>query len=349
MKTKNVLGMSALAALVVLSAVGCGGQKAQKQAEADAAAAEAAKKPLVRVQTAAMETVAQIEEFSGTILPFTENNISPSMGLRIEAIRADVGDRVSKGQVLVELDRSSLLQSQVQLENLKTDLERYQTLYAAGGVAKQALDQMATQTEAAQVAYDNLLDNTILRSPVTGTVTARNYDPGDLYGSMGPILTVMQIDRVKVQVNISEAFFPQVKTGMPVELHLDVYPGEVFGGRVSLIYPAVDPATRTFTTEITIPNGDGKLRPGMFCRVALNFGDAEQVTIPDVAVQKQAGTNERFGFVVENGRAVRHTFGVGRQVGSRVVILSGLSAGEQVVIAGGQKLLDGTEVEVTRE
>ena len=348
MKTTQIVRGAALAALAVL-AVSCGGQNAQKQAAVDAAAAEAASKPLVRVLPAVLETVAQTEEFSGTILPFSSNNISPSMGLRIERIHADVGDRVAKGQVLVELDRSSLLQAQMQLENQKTDLERFQTLYHAGGVAKQQLDQLQTQFDAAQLAYDNLLENTVLRSPVTGTVTARNYDPGDLYGSLGPILTVMQIDRVKVQVNVSEAYFPQVKVGMPVDIKLDVYPNEVFAGRMSLIYPAIDPATRTFTAEITIPNGDGRLRPGMFCRVALNFGEQEQVVVPDVAVQKQAGTNERFGFVVENGKAVRRTFRVGRQVGSRVVILSGLSAGESVVVAGGQKLLDGTEVDVTRE
>jgi RND family efflux transporter MFP subunit len=344
MKTTLIARGTALAALAFL-AVGCG----SRGKTTETAVAEEEKKPLVKVYTAALETVAQTEEFSGTILPFTENNITPSMGLRIEKILADVGDRVSQGQVLVELDRSSLLQSQVQLENLKTDLERFQTLYNAGGVAKQQLDQLTTQVQAAQVAYDNLLANTVLRSPVTGTVTARNYDPGDLYGSKGAILTVMQIDRVKVQVNVSEGYYPQVKVGMPVEVRLDVYPQETFAGQVSLIYPAVDAMTRTFTTEITIPNGDRKLRPGMFSRVSLNFGSAEQVVVPDVAVQKQAGTNERFGFVVENGKAVRRTFTVGRQTDSRVVILSGISAGERVVVAGGQKLLDGTEVDITQE
>jgi len=210
---------------------------------------------------------------------------------------------------------------------------------------------MSTQVQASQVAYDNLAENTTLRSPVTGVVTTRNYDPGDLYGSAGPILIIMQIDRVKVQVNISEAYFPEVKVGMPVDIKLDVYPGEVFQGKVSLIHPSVDATTRTFTTEITIPNGDQKLRPGMFCRVALNFGEQEQdqVVIPDIGIQKQAGTNERFSFVVENGKAIRRTVVPGRQVGSDVVILSGINAGENVVIAGGQKLLDGIEVDVTRE
>ena len=334
---------TALAALALL-AVSCGGGGTQTQTSTDTE-----KKTLVKIAGVGIENVAQTEEFSGTILPFTENNISPSMGLRIGKIHADVGSQVSKGQVLVELDQSNLLQSQVQLENLKTDLQRYETLYKEGGISKQTLDQMATQVEASQVAYDNLLENTVLRSPVTGVVTARNYDPGDFYSMGGSILTVMQIDRVKVQVNITEAYFPQVKVGMPVEIKLDVYPGEVFEGKVSLIHPAVDATTRTFTTEITIPNGDRKLRPGMFSRVAINFGEKEQVIIPDVAVQKQAGSNERFGFVVENGVAHRRTFNVGRQVGNYVVILSGISAGEDVVIAGGQKLLDGAAVEVTRE
>ena len=348
MKTQNLLKGAVLTALTAL-AVGCGGQGGNKQGSETATASEEVKKPLVRVADVQSRVVAQTEEFSGTILPATENNISPSIGGRIQKINVDVGARVSKGQVLAEMDQSTLLQAQVQLENLKTDLQRYQTLYAAGGIAKQALDQLQTQVGAAQVSYDNLLENTVLRSPVTGTVTARNYDPGDLYGAKGAILTLMQIDRVKVQVNVSEEYFPKVKVGMPVEVRLDVYPDETFEGRVSLIYPSVDAASRTFTTEVTIPNGAGKLRPGMFCRVALNFGEQEQVVVSDVAVQKQAGTNERFGFVVEGGKAVRRTFTVGRGLGNQVVILSGLSAGETVVVAGGQKLLDGTEVEVTRE
>jgi RND family efflux transporter MFP subunit len=345
MKTTLIARGTALAALTFL-AVGCGNRGNTNTA---ATVVEETKKPLVQVATVQTEIVPRTEEFSGTILPATENYISPSMGLRIQKINADVGDRVAKGQVLVELDRSNLLQTEVQLENLKTDLQRYQTLYNAGGVAKQALDQIQTQVDASQLAYNNLLENTVLRSPVAGTVTARNYDPGDLYGSKGPILTLMQIDRVKVQINVSEAYYPQVTVGMPVEVKLDVYPGETFAGKVSLIYPAIDPMTRTFTTEVTIPNGDRKLRPGMFSRVALNFGEQEQVVVPDMAVQKQAGTNERFGFVVENGVSVRRTLTVGRQIGSRVTILSGFSAGESVVVAGGQKLLDGMEVDITQE
>ncbi|MCD8186546.1 MAG: efflux RND transporter periplasmic adaptor subunit [Rikenellaceae bacterium] len=184
------------------------------------------------------------------------------------------------------------------------------------------------------MAYDNLLENTVLVSPVSGVVTERNYDPGDLYGANGPILTVMQIDRVKVQVNISEAFFPQVKVGMPVEITLDVYPGEIFEGKVTLIHPAVDAATRTFTTEIIIPNGNRTLRPGMFSRVSLNFGQAEQLVVPDIAVQKQIGSNERYGFVVENGIARRRILTVGRQIGNDIVILSGVRDGEQIVTAG---------------
>ncbi|MDR0954171.1 MAG: efflux RND transporter periplasmic adaptor subunit [Rikenellaceae bacterium] len=341
MKTQSLLKGVALVALAVL-ATGCGNRNSTTTTAEE-------KKPLVKVSTARIESVAQTEEFSGTILPFSQNNISPSMPLRIQRILVDVGDRVAQGQILAELDQSSLLQAKVQLENLKADLQRYQALYEAGGVSKQQLDQMTTQVDASQVSFDNLQENTVLRSPVAGVVTARNYDPGDLYGSGGAILTVMQIDRVKVQVNISEGYFPQVKVGMPVAIRLDVYPDEVFEGKVSLIYPAVDAATRTFTTEITIPNGNLKLRPGMFARVAINFGAEDQVVVPDVAIQKQVGTNERFGFVIENGVAHRRTLTLGRQVGSSVAILSGFSAGETIVVAGGQKLLDGTEVDVTRE
>ncbi|MCD8186545.1 MAG: HlyD family secretion protein [Rikenellaceae bacterium] len=140
MKTSFIANGTALACVAVL-AVSCGGSGSKTPVAVE----EETVRNLVRVETVRTETVAQTEEFTGTILPFTENNISPSLALRIQKINADIGSQVSQGQVLVELDKSSLLQSQVQLENLKTDLQRYQTLYQQGGISKQTLDQLETQ------------------------------------------------------------------------------------------------------------------------------------------------------------------------------------------------------------
>ena len=157
----------------------------------------------------------------------------------------------------------------------------------------------------------------------------------------------MQIDPLKVVANISEQYFPNVKVGMPVKLAVDIFPDEEFTGTVSLIYPALDASTRTFTVEVTVPNGNEKLRPGMFARSTFNMGDKEGIMVPDVAVQKQVGTAERFVYVIEGDSvARRRRVDVGRQVGDRVDILSGVAPGERVAVTALSKLFDGAKVEV---
>lgn len=135
----------------------------------------------------------------------------------------------------------------------------------------------------------------------------------------------MQINPLKIIANIQEQYYPAVKLGMPVEIRTDIFPGEVFAGKVSLIYPALDASTRTFTVEVTVPNGNEKLRPGMFARSTFNMGDKEGIMVPDVAVLKQVGSSERYLYVVEDGKAERRSVKVGRQIGSDVDILSGWS------------------------
>lgn len=334
---KNIISVFAIALMLG----GCTAKNSVKES------ADAVKIPAVKIAESYEAPVMQQAEFTGTIEPFALNNISPSMGLRIDKIHVEVGDKVKKGQLLVEMDKRQYLQAEVQLSNLQTDFLRFKKLYEEGGVSKQQLDQLETQLSVSKHALDNLKENTDLLSPITGVVTNRAYDPGDVYSpATAGILTVMQMDRLKVQINVSEQYFPNVKMGMPVDITLEVYPGEKFPGKVSLIYPSLDPATRTFTTEITIPNASGKLRPGMFSRVTLKFGDAERVLVPDVAVQKQVGTNERYVFVYNESDSTvdRRTVTTGRVVGKEFEIVSGVNAGDKVVIAGAQKLKDKSKV-----
>lgn len=340
-KKMKFAGLMTLSLTLATLTTGCFGD--QKQAEAE-------KLPPVKIATAHSELVEQQAEYTGAILPYLENNISPSMGLRIDEIRFDVGDKVRRGQTLVVMDKRQYLQAAVQYTNLKTDYDRMATLYTEGGVSKQQLDQLETQLTVAKHAADNLKENTDLLSPISGVVTKRTYDPGDMYSPAGGgILTIMQLDRVKVLANVSEQHFTEVKVGMPVDITLEVYPGETFHGKVSLIHPALDAATRTFTAEITIPNSDMRLRPGMFSRVTLNFGKLDNVLIPDVAVQKQVGSNERYVFVMKADNTVeRRTVTLGRVVGKEYEILSGVNDKETVIVAGGSKLLSGGKVVVTK-
>ena len=147
--------------------------------------------------------------------------------------------------------------------------------------AQQKLDQAKAQLDVQREVVANLKKNIEVRSPISGVVTARNYESGDLFAQQ-PILHIMQIDPLKVIANISEQYFPNVKVGMPVKLAVDIFPDEEFTGTVSLIYPALDPTTRTFKVEVKVPNAKRTLRPGMYARTTFDMGSKEGVMVPDI-------------------------------------------------------------------
>ncbi|MBO5660926.1 MAG: efflux RND transporter periplasmic adaptor subunit, partial [Tidjanibacter sp.] len=156
----------------------------------------------------------------------------------------------------------------------------------------------------------------------------------------------MQINKLKAVVAISEKYYPQVYKGMKVEIVAEVYPDKVFEGTVNIVYPAINSATHTFNVEIVVPNGQEILRPGMFARTEFNMGNRMSLTVPDVAVQKQMGVNDRYVYVVKDGLAERRVVTLGRQVGDRVEILSGVSEGEEIAITALSRIKNGTRVKI---
>lgn len=328
-----------LAAVAV--AAGCGAKKSAAVEEAAVA------KTPVKVAVAQMEEIEQSAVFTSSIEAFQENNIAPAMPARIGRILVDVGSKVASGQLLVTMDPTQYNQVDVQLSNAQADYDRIKKVYDAGGISKQTMDQAEAGLRVLKTQAANLLENTQLRSPISGVVTARYFDAGDMFGGGMPILTVMQIDRLKVKLNISEQYFPKVRSGMAAEITTDMYPGKVFEGKVSLIAPAIDPATRTFMIEVTVPNAGGELRPGMFGRTKLTFGTSDGIMIDDIAIQRQLGTNDKYVFVDVNGVAERRMVLTGTQIGTRVEILSGVNAGDRVITSGVAQLMQGSEIEIT--
>lgn len=301
----------------------------------------------VKTAFSGLKNIDQQMDFTGNVVSFEKNIISPSMPLRIKKIYVEVGDPVKKGQLLVQMDPAQLIQTEVQLNNLEKEYARLDTLYKTGGVSEQQLDQIKTELDVLRTNYQNLKENTQLLSPINGVVTARNFEDGDMYmAAAGGILTVMQIEPVQVDINVPEQFFPFVVKNMPVSLRLDVYPDTFFTGRVFLKYPTIDPATRTFTVETIFPNKEQQIRPGMFGRVNVVFETLERVTVPDLAVQRQEGTNDHYVFVVADGKAMRKEVTLGRRVDDFYEVISGLDEGKEVVVEGLAGLLDGTPVEV---
>ncbi len=305
-------------------------------------------KPRVKLATVTERSVDQIQEYTATVEAEVKNNIAPSSPVRIDRIFVEVGDRVSKGQKLVQMDAANLQQLKLQLDNQEIEFKRVDELYKVGGASKSEWDASKMSLEVRRTSYKNLLENTALLSPINGVVTARNYDNGDMYGGGQPVLVIEQITPVKLIINVSEGYFTKIKKGEKVDVKLDVYGEEDFTGHVSLVYPTIDPNTRTFPVEIKLANSDQRVRPGMFARVTLNFGTANNVVVPDQAIVKRAGSGDRYVYVYKDGKVSYNKVELGRRMGTEYELKSGVDNNSQVVIAGQIRLVNGAEVEVEK-
>lgn len=327
--------------LLSLIAVGCSKKEVKEEAKKTTDVFK------VKIEQAQSKEIDRIYEFSTTVDAAVKNYIASAGGTRIEKIFVEVGDVVKKGQQLVKMESTQLATSLAQLDNLKIELERVKALYQSGGVSKQQLDQLQTQYDVAKKSADNLKDNIYLTSPINGIVTARNFDNGDVAAGQ-PILQVMKINPVKLKINIPESFYNNVKKGMQVTAKTEIFGEEEFSGIVSLIYPTIDPLTRTFTCEVKVNNANSKLKPGMFGRVELNLGKAATIMVSDKAVVKQSGSNDKYIFIEKNGVVEYRKVQLGRRIEDKIEVISGIADGENVVITGQSKLMDGTKVEVIK-
>lgn len=307
----------------------------------------------VKVEQTQTNQVENNLEFTGVVQAYEEAHIAPAAPVRIQSILVDVGDKVSKGQLLVQMDRTQLFQANVQLENLEKELSRLDTLLKAGAVTQQQYDQMKTQYDIAKSNIDNLSTQTEIRSPLTGVVTGRYYSDGEMFSmTPGPagkpaIVSVFQIRPVKVMISMSERFLPQIEKGQLAQVTTDVFPNREFTGKVNKISPVIDRMSGTFSVEIIIENGEELLKPGMFARVSLNMGTQDVFLVPALAVLKQAGSNERYVFVIdEQNQAIRKTVTLGNKYDDKLEIIAGLEKDQNLVVTGQHNLIDGTVVEV---
>ncbi len=335
---KHVLFVMALAAAVTFTA--CGGSD-NKGADATA------EKPEVKIADVEVQNIPQTETYTATVESDVKNNIAPNTPYRIENIYVEVGDQVHKGQLLVQLDASNLRQLKLQAENQQVEFNRISQLYSVGGASKAEYDNAKTQLDILNTQYSQLVQNTQLLSPVNGVVTARNYDNGDMY-SATPILTIEQLNPVKMIINMSEILYRYVKVGQEMDITLDAYPDDSFTGTVSIVYPTIDETTHTFPVEIKVNNKDQKVRPGMFARATLTVENADHVVVPDVAIVKQVGAGDRYVYTYKDGKVSYDKVELGKHIGDKYEIISGVEPGAKVVTAGMSRLANGVEVKVVK-
>jgi RND family efflux transporter MFP subunit len=330
----------------VVMAASCGGNKT-----ADSSAT-AQTETLNSVKTAQsfMADVPQDETYSSNVQAFATNNIAPQSPSRIQKINVDVGDFVSKGQILAEMDKVNLQQAKLKMVNDSTEYSRVKSLYDEGGVSKSDLDAMKLSYDVSKSSYDNLLENTILRSPISGVISARNYDRGDLYSGQ-PIYVVDQITPVKLLIGVSENDYTKIKRGDNVTITVDALPGQTFTGRINKIYPTMTAESHTVQVEVIYQNSNRVLRPGMYAKVSINFATNHSVCVPDEAIVKQQGSGVRYVYVYDDAtQTVKATnVTLGRHYGDTYEILDGLDEGVTIVTAGSANVKDGEKVKVLND
>ena len=335
---------------LILSA--CSSKKNPDASNNASSASEKATIP-VKVMTITKTKIARTIDYTATILPFEEVNVAPSTPGRIEKIYVEVGDRVSKGGELFLMDRTQLYQQKVQLASLAKDLSRLDTLLKAGSAKQQQYDQMKTQYDVVKTNVDFMEANTLMRSPFNGIVTGKYFEDGEMYSGTpttssgrSAVVTVMQINPLKVNVAVTEQFYPLIKKGMKAEISADVYPGEKFTGSVFRIAPTVNPSNRSFIAEIEVPNRNDLLKPGMFARISMDLGEVETFVVPAATVLVQEGTNTRYLFVDDNNTAKRVEVVLGKRFDDKVEVISELlKEGDDLVSEGQAKLINGDKIE----
>lgn len=340
-KTIKTLSLALLSAGLLASCSSSSSSKATEEQSADTVR-------LVEVAPAEMRALSLSEEFTAQLEAKVVNNITAQAGGRLKQLLVKVGDRVGAGQAVARMEATQAAQAQIQLADAKTNFARMDELYKVGGVSKAQWEQAKSAVDQAKLAYGNAAENTVLRSPISGFVTAKNYDNGDMTSPQLPVVVIQQIAPVKAVIGVSEQYYSYLKKGAAATLTVDALGEETFSGIVTNIFPTLDPVTHTVSTEIEVANKDLKLRPGMYARVHLDFGTKEALTVPDKAIVRQAGSGARYVYVFSGGKAVYRAVELGQQQGDLYEVVSGLNAGDQVIISAPSNLKNGLSVKLRK-
>ena len=232
LKTIQVILISGL----ILSA--CSSKKGNEASTTAAGTAVSEKAAIpVKVLMLSKTKIARTIDYTATVLPYEEVNMVPSTPGRIEKIYVETGDRVSKGDQLFLMDRTQLYQMKLQLSSLEKDLTRLDTLLRAGSAKQQAYDQMKTQYDVLKTNVEFMEENTLMKAPFSGVITGKYFEDGEMYSGSpttqsgrSAVVTVMQVNPLKINVNISEQYYPLIKTGMKARITADVIRWRGFHG-----------------------------------------------------------------------------------------------------------------------
>ncbi len=323
--------------LAALTLIACGSENTTEQEE---------RVEQVRTKVLHEQEIEREISVSTNLQGYLTQNVAPSLTGKIEHIYCEVGDRKAAGADLVRMDQTQYKTTKISLANLELEKNRVEMLLKTGSATQQQYDQILAQYNSTKEQLEFLEKNTYVKAPFSGVIAAKNYEDGELYGGQ-PILVLTQLDKLKALVAVPETYFPRFKEGMKLSLTSEIYPDKVFPATVEIVYPTIDPSTHTFQCKIVIPNTKNLLRPGMYVTTTIGLGKADALVIPYQAVEKLVGANDRYVFIVENGRAKRVAVTLGQRFDQDIEIIAPeIVPGVEVVTTGQHKLVDGVKVNV---
>ena len=329
----------------------------------------------VKVFKAVRMNISEKLFYTGTIEAWQKINLTPDVGGKIARILVNEGDRVSKGQVLAELDaeaitlqlkqaEAAMAVAQASFNNAQTNLERMERLSKEKAVSDQQYEQVKlgydsakAQLEQAQAAVNlaqHSLDVSIRKAPFSGVIASRNAEVGDVInpmmggfspGSAGGVLTLVDFSRVKIKVDISGADISRIQKGQAATLRVPTIPGQKFNGVVQVVNLAADPLTKKFGIEVSADNPDQVLRPGTFGEIIIEVHSHDNALV----VPQKAVLENKYIFIAQDGKAARKEITLGLQNTTMIEILSGIAEGDLVIAEGNFGLEDGAPIEVTGE
>ncbi|MES2034016.1 MAG: efflux RND transporter periplasmic adaptor subunit [Pseudomonadota bacterium] len=273
----------------------------------------------------------------------------------ITSVRFADGQRVAKGQVLVELkageEDAGLIESRARLAQAERDYARWDAL-ADKGIAPRATAeqyQSALETARASLAAANSRKmDRVIRAPFSGVVGLTDVTPGTLIQPGGAIVSLDDLSSIRVDFRVPDRYLPVMREGSAIVARPDAYPDETFSGRIAQLDSRIDPATRAITARAVFPNPAGRIKPGMMMRVTIDHGGRDSIAAPEASVQFEG--DQAYVFVIArkgDGQAARkQAVDVGVTQDGFVEIVGGLKAGDRIVADGLNRIQDGQAVRV---
>lgn len=317
-------------------------------------------------------TVAEVKEFTwereitavGTARAVNGTQLTTESAGIVTEIRFNSGDLVKKGDILVRLeddaDRAQLQALRAAAELSRLELERSRRLHNQGSISKAELDRAQSQADQASgslTTQEARVAQKTLRAPFDGRLGIRQINLGEYLGAGEPVVSLQQLQPIYIDFNLPEQRLADLSLGLTINALIDAWPDDTFQGTITAIEPGIDRATRNFSAQATLANEDGKIRPGMFARVSVDLGEAEDVlAVPQTAISYNPYGNAVFVIVEQQGKdgearlvVNRRFVRTGRTRGDFVAILEGLQPGDRVATSGLLKLSNNTVVKISDE